>query len=1112
MPTSSRPDALQSYHGQSAWVSPLTILGAANRGSCCGDRRYDAHDVELETAEESLMTMTRRTAITLCMLLLPVLAPAAGVPEAGAGDPLKGLEYRLIGPASGGRISRVSGVAGDPLSYYAATAAGGVWRSVNGGLDWEPVFDEQPVSSIGSIAVAPSDPNVVWVGSGEANIRGNVGEGNGIYRSTDGGATWTRVWAAEGQIGTMAVHPQDPDTAFAAVLGSPFGPGPERGVLRTTDGGATWEKVLFVDADTGASDVCFDPHNPRILYAGTWQARRQPWGLSSGGPGSGLYVSRDSGDSWKKLEGEGLPAGPWGKVGVAAAAGAPGRVYALIEADNGGLFRSDDGGASWKLVNDSRGLRQRAWYYTTLTVDPSNPEVVWFPQVSMLKTIDGGASVRAVTGGGWDYHDVWIDPQDPKRMIVGSDAGVSLSWDGGATWVRPPMAIAQFYHLTADSRRPYRVLGSLQDFGTVSGPSNSLHGGGILLSDWHPVGGGEAGHVVADPSDPDTVWAGEYLGYLSRWDGRTGQAPHVGIYPDNGSGIPAAELRHRFQWTAPIAVSPHDPTLVYHAAERLFATGDGGQSWRAISPDLTRNDRSKQQWSGGPITGDITGVETYGTIFAVAESPLEAGLIWAGTDDGLVHLSRDGGGSWTAVTPTGFPEWATISCIEASRFNAGTAYVVIDAHRLDDEAPYLFKTTDLGRSWTRITGGLDPEVYLHVVREDNRRRGVLYLGSEREVMVSRDGGASWQSLKLDMPTVSVVDLAVAGDDLVVATLGRSAWILDDLTPVREMSPEIAAEAAYLFAPPPTVRWRYAAAPYGSRAGAGENPPEGAVISYSLAAEPEGEISLEVLDAEGGLVRRLSSVLKPQYTSPDHPDWDPESEPKPELEVEPGLHRTTWDLRYEAARWVPGSRIDTGGPGAGPLVLPGEYTLKLTVDGRSFTESLRVEPDPRSSAATSDLEAQLAFALEVRDRMSRITDMVATIRGVRAQLEARTALLAGNPEAAGLVELATKLAADLSAVEEAVHNPNAEVNYDILAGRDGGAKLYSRLSWLLWGADEHDGPPTQGMREVAAELAAELAVEEAKLETLKAVDLARLNALAADNGVPYVAAQPAIAAP
>jgi photosystem II stability/assembly factor-like uncharacterized protein len=508
-----------------------------------------------------------RSFLVFSVLLIPALLFGGEVEDAGATKSLwDGLEYRLIGPSVGGRVSRVAGVPGDELTYYAATAAGGVWKSVNGGGTWESIFDDQPISSIGSIEVAPSDPNVVWVGSGEANIRGNVAEGNGIYRSTDAGETWEHVWTAEGQIGTIAVHPKDPDVAFAAVLGSPFGPGPERGVLRTTDGGKTWQKVLYKDQDTGASDVCFHPSNPRILYAGLWQTRRFPWGMTSGGPGSGLYVSRDGGDTWKQLEGKGLPEGIWGRVGVRVAASEPKRVYALIEAEKGGLFRSDNGGKKWTRVSASRGIQQRAWYYSTLTVDPTNADVVWFPQVSMLKTEDGGKTIHSAKGGGWDYHDVWIDPNNTKRIIIGSDGGVSLSRDGGETWARAAMPLSQFYHLTVDTSTPYRVLASLQDFGTASGPSNSLHGGGILASDWFRVGGGEAGHVVADPSDPNIVWAGEYLGIITRYDRRTGQAPHVGIYPDNGSGHGAVDLRYRFQWTAPIVISPHDPKVVYHAA------------------------------------------------------------------------------------------------------------------------------------------------------------------------------------------------------------------------------------------------------------------------------------------------------------------------------------------------------------------------------------------------------------------------------------------------------------------------------------------------------------------------------------------------------------------
>jgi photosystem II stability/assembly factor-like uncharacterized protein len=1038
----------------------------------------------------------------IALLLALVLAGPAHSQDASP-DEEPGLNYRLLGPANGGRASRVVGIPGDPSTYYLSTASGGVWKSSNGGMSWKSVFDDQPVSSIGSVALAPGNPNIVYVGSGEANIRGNVGEGNGIYRSLDAGETWDHVWTAEGQIGTIVVSPNDDDVIFAAALGSPFGAGPERGVYRSTDGGDSWEQVLYVDEDTGASDVAFDESNPNILFAGMWQTRRYPWDMISGGPGSGLYMSRDGGDTWKKLEGSGLPEGIWGKVGVRVAATEPDRVYALIEAKDGGLFRSDNGGDSWTHISDSPGLKQRAWYYSTLTIDPTNKDVVWFPQVSMLKTIDGGKSVLPAKAGGWDHHDVWIDPANPDRIAEASDGGVSLSLDGGETWERAKIPIGQFYHLSVDTRTPYRVMGSLQDFGTRAGPSNSLHSGGIRLADWGPVGGGEAGFVVADPEDPNIVYAGEYLGYLSRYDERTGQTPHVGIYPDNGSGHGAEDLRHRFQWTAPIVISPHNPKQVYHASNYLQRTTDGGQSWDIISPDLTTNDKSKQKWAGGPITGDNTGVEFYCTIFSVAESPLEKGVIWTGSDDGLVHISRDDGGSWKDVTPFFAPKWATVVTIEASRFDAGTAYAVFDAHRLDDETPYIWKTDNYGQTWNSIAGGLDSEIYLKVVREDPKKQGLLYLGTERGVMVSHDDGENWDSLRLNMPTVAIADLVVAGDDLVVGTLGRAAYVLDDLTPIREMSDAIADADAHLFEPLDAIRWTYASAPEGGGAGATKNPAEGVSFTYHLGQEPGDEISLVVLNADGNVVRTMSSVLEDPYLAPDHPDANPNQKRKAELSKNQGFNRASWDLTHQGATRIPGSTNDAGNMNIGPQVAPGNYVARLTVDGQTYEQTVTVLPDPRSDAPIENILEQISFLLDVRDRITLIAEDAVRIRDLKEQLNGYQTRLGDKTSADRLLEFGIEASDALRNVELALYNPDAKVNYDILRGEHGGAKLYSRYGWLYRSSMDHNGPPTQGMTEVNAELTALHDESIAELERILSEDIARINSLARELGIDYI---------
>ncbi|MGH7223813.1 MAG: WD40/YVTN/BNR-like repeat-containing protein, partial [Gemmataceae bacterium] len=700
-----------------------------------------------------------------------------------------------------------------------------------------------------------------------------------------------------------------------------------------------------------------------------------PSPLPQGGEGKG------EGDAPKgKKYAKGLPEGVWGKIGVGVAPSDGRRVYALIEADKGGLFRSDDGGDTWQLVNDWRAIRQRAFYYTTLTIDPQNPDVVWCPQVPLLKSIDGGKTFQRVKGPHHgDHHDIWIDPKNPRRILNGNDGGVDISTNGGETWFAPPLPWGQFYHISVDNRLPYHVAGTMQDIGTGSGPSNSLSEAGIVPGDWHHVGGGETGFTASDPSDPNIVYAGEYGGYISRYDHRTRQARGISVYPFNPSGHDPANLKYRFQWTAPILISPHDHRVVYHAANVLFQTRDAGRQWTPISADLTRNDKSKQKWSGGPITGDNTGVEVYGTIYALAESPKERGVLWTGSDDGLVHVSRDGGKSWTNVSANikGLPKWGTVRCIEASPFDAGTAYVVVDAHKLDDRRPYLFLTKDFGKTWRSLVVGTAgsavparqadrraarryvgtagsavparqadrraarryDEGYLHVLREDPQRQGLLYLGGERGLFVSWDDGGNWTPLRLNVPTVAVTDLVVKHNDLVLGTNGRSIWVLDDLTPLRQWKPNIKDREIFIFPAAPAVRYRYHSRLGAKKPlGAGQNPPSGAILHYALKTKPKDDITLEILDDKGHRVTLLTSK-KETEEKPDPSNYSEKPYKKPLLPRETGLHRLVWDLRHEGAEAIRGAKVDSGEPREGPVVNPGVYTLKLTVAGQTRTTKL-----------------------------------------------------------------------------------------------------------------------------------------------------------------------------
>jgi len=1017
--------------------------------------------------------------------------------EKSEGDPLfKGMKYRSIGPFRGGRSLTAAGIPGDPTTYYFGGTGGGVWKSTDGANTWTSIFDKEGAPSIGSIAVATSDRNVVYVGTGEACIRGNISHGDGVWKSVDAGKSWKNVGLKDSRaIGKLIINPHNSDVVFVAAFGHPFGPNAERGVFRTMDGGRTWDKVLYKDENTGAIDIAFDPQNPNILFASLWEARRTPWSLSSGGPGSGIYRSTDGGSTWKQIQEHGLPKGPYGRIGVAVAANSE-RVYAVIEAkDGGGLYRSDDGGDTWDLVNGSHGLVQRAWYYMHVVADPQDANTVYIADVEFFKSTDGGRNFNKIKVPHGDNHGLWIDPRNTKRMIAYNDGGVTVSLDGGKSWTREDnQPTAQFYHVTTDTRTPYFVYGSQQDNSTVAIASRS-DDGAIGRDDWYPVGGGEAGYIAPNPSDPNIVYAGDYQGNITRFDRRTNQVRNIAVWPELSDARGAAPLEHRFQWTAPIVTSPFDPNTIYYGGERVFKTSDGGTHWEAISGDLTRNDKSKQQPSGGPVTVDDTGTEYYDTVFSIAPSPLAKSLIWVGTDDGLIQITRDEGKNWTNVTPKDLPEWSRVSLIEASPNDAGTAYVAIDRHQNDDLAPYIYKTTDYGATWSRITTGIPDGVFVRAVREDPKRKGLLYAGTERGVYVSFDDGARWRSLQLNLPIVPVHDLVIKNDDLVLATHGRAFWILDDVSPLRQFADSVAAEDTHLYKPATAYRIHSGDSP-ARLSFAGKNPPNGAVIYFYVKPVPKQEVTLEFLDAAGNVVRKFSSSRVDPLDEPLDPE---DKKPEKQIKLEEGLNRFVWDLHYEEAHRVPGYYLWEYGDGAkGPLAAPGNYQVRLTANGKTQSAPFEVKIDPRVTTSQSDLEMQFKLQMDVREQLNRVYDAVNQIQDVREQLEGLKKRIVPGDATKAVFDRATALDAKLVAVRAPLINFKISASEDSLAYAPG---IDARLAFLSMAvAGFADAAPTEAQYQEFGKLKKQTDELLSHWDDVRNSDIAAFQKLAADQNI------------
>ena len=1056
----------------------------------------------------SLRTSVRVAAFAGAFLGVSLASLAEQQPAAKSswlGEGFSSLKLRQIGPFRGGRVGAVTGVPGQPFVYYFGGTGGGVFKTTNGGHIWEPVTDGQiNFGSIGSIAVAPSDPNVIYVGTGESTIRGNASHGDGVYKSMDAGRTWTHVGLEETQqIGQIRIDPNNPDLVYVAAMGHMAGPNPDRGVFRSKDGGKTWQKVLFKSNNAGAVDLAMDPTNPRILYAAIWQVVRKPWTFESGGPDGGIWKSTDGGDTWKELtHNQGLPKGVVGRIGITVSPANPERVWALIEAQEGGIFRSDDGGATWTKFNGDNSIKQRAWYYSQVFADPKDENVVYAVNTAFFRSTDGGKSFTRIRNQHGDNHDLWIAPEDPNRFIESSDGGAQISFDGGKSWsTEDNQPTGQFYRVALDNDFPYHIYGAQQDNSTVGTLSRS-NDGAITERDWHDVGGGESGWIAPDPLDSNFVYAGSYDGLLTRFDTKTGSMRDINAWPDNPMGSGVEAMKYRFQWSFPLLFSPHNPKRLYAGSNVLLATTDEGQHWTAMSPDLTRNDKSKQGPSGGPITKDNTAVEYYDTIFTVDESPIKGGLIWVGSDDGLIHLTTDDGKNWQNATPKDAPEWIRINCIAASPFDPGTAYVAATMYLSDDFHPFLWKTTDYGKTWKKIINGIPDNDFTRTIRPDPNQKGLIFAGTESHLYISYDDGEKWLPFQLNLPAVPVTDIAFQkrDDEMVIATQGRGFYVLDDMPLVRALDPARFqhSDEVKLFPVKRAIRIAGGGHFGGGRRNptAGENPASGAVIYYFLKEKPKGEVKLRFLTASGKLVREISS--KP----PAHPDGEEDGEEEgPRNTLAPakeGLNRYVWDLRYEKATGFPGLLMWDGSL-EGPKAIPGEYKVEVVVDGKTQSQDFTLIKDPRTSTTPAQFDEELALGLKIRDRVSEANSSVVRIRAMKDQLKPYTA--SSNQQ---VHDTAKKLTEQLTAIEENIYQTKLHADEDAL---NFPIRLNNKIASVGGVVELSDNVPTAQAVAVFDELSAKLQVELDHLHQVETTGIQDFNKLVRDQNIPAINPEP-----